>query len=128
MPLKSTQTNKYETACYVQEAPIECGLASFKTDPRGFKQFRSVNGHAYVEFDATVQTFGCHNRMNRRYDPVNYCQVIDADERISELKRKNDWRGELNHPNPDIVGTRLTDIRMTIPDKPNGRNQRYVKN
>jgi hypothetical protein len=113
---KSTQSNKYETACYVQEAPIECGLASYKDDPRGFKQFRSVNGHAYVEFDATVQTFGCYNRMRRRYDPVNYCAVVDKDERIAELKRKNDWRGELNHPNPDIAGERLTDIRMTIPE------------
>lgn len=116
MPLKSTQTNKYETACYVQEAPQECGLASYKVDPRGFKLFTSVNGHAYVEFDSTVQTFGCYNRMRRRYDPINYCSVVDNDERISELKRKNDWRGELNHPNPDIVGQRLTDIRMTIPE------------
>jgi hypothetical protein len=116
MPLKSTQTNKYETACYVQESPQDCGLSSYKTDPRGFKLFRSVNGHAYVEFDATVQTFGCYNRMKRRYDPINYCSVVDNDERISELKRKNDWRGELNHPNPDIAGQRLTDIRMTIPE------------
>ena len=116
MPLKSTQTNKYETACFVQEAPVDCGLESYKTNPRGFKQFTSVNGHAYVEFDSTVQTFGCYNRMKRRYDPINYCGVVDVDERISELKRKNDWRGELNHPNPDIRGQQLTDIRMTIPE------------
>ena len=116
MPLKSTQTNKYETACFVQEAPVDCGLESYKTNPRGFKQFTSVNGHAYVEFDSTVQTFGCYNRMKRRYDPINYCGVVDNDERISELKRKNDWRGELNHPNPEIRGQQLTDIRMTIPE------------
>ena len=111
MPLKSTQTNKYETACYVQEAPTPC-----EVDPRGFKQFRSVNGHAYVEFDSTLQTFNCYNRMRRRYDPHNLERVINEDERITELKRNNKWRGELNHPNPDIAGQRLTDIRMTIPE------------
>ena len=111
MPLKSTQTNKYETACYVQEAPTPC-----EVDPRGFKQFRSVNGHAYVEFDSTLQTFNCYNRMRRRYDAHNLERVINEDERITELKRNNKWRGELNHPNPDIAGQRLTDIRMTIPE------------
>jgi len=116
MPLKSTQTNKYETACYVQEAPVECGLVDYRVDPRGYKLFRSVDGHAYVEFDSTVQTFDCYNRMHRRYDPVNYCAVVAKDERIAELKRHNKWRGELNHPNPEIAGQRLTDIRMTIPE------------
>lgn len=117
MPLKSTQTNKYETACFVQEAPQDCELVSYKVDPRGFKLFRSVNGHAYVEFDATLQTFNCYNRMRRRYDASNLCNVIDNDERISTLKRQNKWRGELNHPNPDIAGQRYSDIRMTIPEQ-----------
>lgn len=111
MPLKSTQTNKYETMCFVQEAPTPC-----EVDPRGFKQFRSVNGHAYVEFDSTLQTFDCYNRMKRRYDAQNICSVIDNDERIQTLKRQNKWRGEFNHPNPDIAGQRYSDIRMTIPE------------
>lgn len=111
MPMKSTQTNKYEYACFVQEAPTPC-----EVDPRGFKQMRSVNGHAFVEFDSTLQTFNCYNRMKRRYDPLNLCSVIDNDERITTLKRQNKWRGELNHPNPDIAGQRYSDIRMTIPE------------
>lgn len=111
MPIKSTQTNKYEYACFVQEAPTPC-----EVDPRGFKQMRSVNGNAYVEFDSTLQTFNCYNRMKRRYDPMNLCSVIDNDERITTLKRQNKWRGELNHPNPDIAGQRYSDIRMTIPE------------
>ena len=117
MPMKSTQTNKYETACYVQEAPQDSELLSYKVDPRGFKLMRSANGFIYVEFDATLQTFGCYNRMNRQYDPTNLCSVIDNDERIQTLKRQNKWRGELNHPNPDIKGQQYSDIRMTIPEQ-----------
>ena len=117
MPLKSTQTNKYETMCFVQEAPQDCELPSFKVDPRGYKMMRSVNGFAYVEFPATLQTFNCYNRMRRRYDPANLCSVIDNDERIQTLKRQNKWRGELNHPNADKKGETLSDIRMTIPEQ-----------
>jgi hypothetical protein len=111
MPLKSTQTNKYETACYVQEAPV-----SSEMDPRGFKVFVSSDGHHYCTFDSTLQTFNCANRMGRQYDPQNLVSVIDNDERIQTLLRQNKWRGELNHPNPDIKGQQYSDIRMTIPE------------
>lgn len=111
MPLKSTQTNKYETACFVQEAPT-----SSEMDPRGFKVFVSSDGHHYCEFDATLQTFGSQNRMRRQYDPQNLVSVIDNDERIQTLVKQNKWRGELNHPNPDIKGEQYSDIRMTIPE------------
>ena len=111
MPLKSTQTNKYETACFVQEAPT-----SSEMDPRGFKVFVSSDGHHYCEFDATLQTFGSQNRMRRQYDPQNLVSVIDNDERIQTLVKQNKWRGELNHPNPEIKGEQYSDIRMTIPE------------
>jgi hypothetical protein len=111
MPLKSTQTNKYETACFIQEAPT-----SSEMDPRGFKELVSSEGHHYCEFDATLQTFNCYNRMNRCYDKHNLASVIDNDERIQTLVRQNKWRGELNHPNPDIKGQQYSDIRMTIPE------------
>lgn len=111
MPLKSTQTNKYETACFIQEAPTSSEL-----DPRGFKTFVSSDGHHYCEFDATLQTFNCQNRMRRQYDPHNLVSVIDNDERIQTLVRQNKWRGELNHPNPEIKGEQYSDIRMTIPE------------
>lgn len=117
MPLKSTQTDKYATACFVQEAPQDAEIPSYKVDPRGYKMFRASNGAPYVEFDATLQTFNCYNRMRRRYDPMNLVSVIDNDERIQELLRHNKWRGELNHPNPDIKGQQYTDIRMTIPEQ-----------
>ena len=117
MPLKSTQTNPYETYCYVQEAAQACELPSYKVDPRGYKLMRSANGFIFVEFDATLQTFNCYNRMRRRYDPINLCGVIDHDERIQTLIRQNKWRGELNHPNPDIKGQQYSDIRMTIPEQ-----------
>ena len=111
MPMKSTQTNKYETACFIQEAPT-----SSEISPRGYKLKKSIEGKPFIIFEATLQTYGCYNRMQRRYDAQNVVSVINNDERIQTLKRQNKWRGELNHPNPDIKGTQLTDIRMTIPD------------
>ena len=112
MPLKSTQTNKYETACFIQEAPQDSEM-----DRRGFKTMVSADGYHYCEFAGTLQTFNCYNRMQRRYDAQNLVSVIDNDERIQTLLRQNKWRGELNHPNPPIKGQEYTDIRMTIPEQ-----------
>lgn len=109
--LKSTQTNKYETACFVQEAPIDSELS-----PRGYKLKRSIEGKPFIIFEATLQTYDCYNRMQRRYDANNVVSVINNDERIQRLKQQNKWRGELNHPNPAIKGQQYSDIRMTIPD------------
>lgn len=109
--LKSTQTNKYETACFIQETP-----QASEINPRGFELKRSIKGEPFIVFPATLQTYNCQNRMGRRYDANNVISVINNDERIQTLKRQNKWRGELNHPNPDIKGEQLTDIRMTIPE------------
>ena len=98
MPLKSTQTNPYETACFIQEAPISSELS-----PKGYKVKKSSTGLPFCVFDATLQTFNCYNRMGRRYDAQNLVSVIESDERIQTLKKQNKWRGELNHPNPDII-------------------------
>jgi len=114
MPLKSTQTNKYATACFVQEAPSPSDY-----DRRGLKILTAIDGQHFCEFPATLQTFNCYNRMNRRYDPRNLCSVIDNDERIQTLLKQNKWRGEWNHPNPAIKGQQYSDIRMTIPDPDN---------
>lgn len=114
MPLKSTQTNKYETACFIQETAQDSELK-----PNGYKVRKSSFGTPIVEFDATLQTFNCYNRMGRRYDAQNLVSVINSDERIQTLLRQNKWEQELNHPNPDIKGQQLTDIRMTIPDPNN---------
>jgi hypothetical protein len=54
--------------------------------------------------------------MHRRYDKENARSVIQNDERIQNLKHRNEWRGEWNHPNPDIKGQQYSDIRMTIPE------------
>lgn len=111
MPLKSTQTNKYETACFIQEAPTSSEL-----EPGGYEVRKSAEGLPYCIFPATLQTYNCENRMRRRYDMRNVQQVVDSDERIITLERQNKWRGEWNHPNPDIKGQQYSDIRMTIPE------------
>jgi len=109
--MKSTQTNKYATSCFVQESPTSSEL-----EPGGYEIKKSIEGHPYVVFPATLWTFDCYNRMNRRYDINNAMTVINGDERIQTLKSQNKWRGELNHPNPEIKGQQYSDIRMTIPE------------
>jgi len=111
MALKSTQTNKYETACFVQECAVSSELA-----PNGYIIKKSAEGLPYCEFESTLMTFNEYNRMKRRYDANNVDTVIATDERISDLIRRNQWRGEWNHPNPDIKGQQYSDIRMTIPE------------
>lgn len=111
MPIKSTATNKYKMACFIQEAPT---LGEIK--PGSLVVKTSADGHPYCKFRSTLQTFEAANRMRRRYDGQNVANVIRTCERINDLKKRNQWRGEWNHPNPDIEGTKLTNIRMTIPD------------
>lgn len=110
---KSTSSagHKYDTACFVQEAPT-----SSEMQPGGYEVKTSVEGLPYCVFTATLQTYGCMNRMRRRYDMANVQQVVDSDERIKRLEEQNKWRGEWNHPNPEIRGQQMTDIRMTIPE------------
>lgn len=109
--LKSNQTNKYETACFVQEAPTMSELGA-----NGYTVSHSAEGLPYPEFESTLMTFNEYNRMRRRYDAHNIDTVISTDERINDLLRRNQWRGEWNHPNPDIKGQQYSDIRMTIPE------------
>lgn len=108
---KSTATNKYETACFVQEAPVSSELR-----PNGYKVRKSSFGTPFCEFDSTLMTFNVYNRMRRRYDANNIDNVISTDERINDLLRRHQWRGEWNHPNPEIKGQQYSDIRMTIPE------------
>lgn len=109
--LKSTQTNKYETACYIQEAATINELK-----PGELKVLKTIDGYPYAKFRATVQTYGCYNRMHRCYDMGNVASVVRGDERIQRLKKNKQWRGEWNHPNPEIKGEEYSDIRMTIPE------------
>jgi len=114
MPLKSTQTNKYETACFIQESP-----QSSELKPGGYTVRQSAFGTPICDFDATLQTFNCYNRMGRRYDAQNLDSVIKNDERIQTLLRQNKWEQELSHPSPLNKGEQLSDIRMTIPKELN---------
>ena len=111
---KSTQSasSKYNTACFIQEAP----QSSEMDKKHGYEVKKSSTGQPFCIFEATLQTFNCYNRMGRRYDAHNVSSVIDNDERIQTLLKQNKWRGELNHPNPDIKGQQYSDIRMTIPE------------
>lgn len=111
MALKSTQTNKYETACFIQEAPTRSEMGA-----NGYVVKQSAFGTPYCEFESTIMTFNEYNRMRRRYDANNIATVIASDERITDLLKRNQWRGEWNHPNPDIKGQTYSDIRMTIPE------------
>lgn len=111
MALKSTQTNKYETACFIQEAAVSSELGI-----NGYTVKKSAEGLPYCEFESTLMTFNEYNRMHRRYDANNINTVIATDERINDLLRRNQWRGEWNHPNPEIKGQQYSDIRMTIPE------------
>ena len=108
---KSTTTDKYETACFVQEAPINSGL-----ERKGLTIKTSCEGLPYCIFRSPLWSFGHYNRMHRRYDKENARSVIQNDERINNLKQRQAWRGEWNHPNPDIKGQQYSDIRMTIPE------------
>ena len=54
--------------------------------------------------------------MHRWYDLQNAKNVVTTDERLQTLKAQNKWRGEWNHPNPEIKGQQYSDIRMTIPE------------
>lgn len=121
MALKSTQTNKYETACFIQESPVSSEL-----EPGGYEVKKSCEGLPFVRFPATLQTFNCYNRMGRRYDANNVNTVIESDERIQTLLKQNKWRGEWNHPNPDIKGQQYSDIRMTIPEPT--RTSHFISN
>lgn len=112
--LKSTQTDKYETACFVQEA-----AQSSEIDHSKAVIHKTKSGKYFVEFDGTLITFGEYNRMNRWYDETNMVPCMQKDPRIQRLKQQNKWRGEWNHPYPEIKGTEFSDVRMTIPDPNN---------
>ena len=108
---KSTQSNKYETACYVQEAPVSSEIGA-----SGYTVRHSSENVPFCEFESTLISFNRYNRMKRRYDATNFDTVVSTDERINDLLRRNQWRGEWNHPNPEIKGQQYSDIRMTIPE------------
>lgn len=107
--MKSTQTNKYETACFIQESPQS-------SEMNGYETLMSTEKTPYCRFNATLQTYNCQNRMRRRYSMDNVKHVVETDPRIQDLVAKNKWRGEWNHPNPEIKGQIFSDIRMTIPE------------
>ena len=88
--LKSTQTNKYETACFVQEAPINSGL-----ERKGLTIKTSCEGLPYCIFRSPLWSFGHYNRMHRRYDKENARSVIQNDERYQQLLKMRKLRGEL---------------------------------
>lgn len=110
-PRKSNQDNKYEVAVFIQEA-----ATSSEMKKNGYTVKKSAEGLPYCEFESTLMTFNEYNRMGRRYDATNIDNVIAQDDRIIDLLARHQWRGEWNHPNPDIKGQQYSDIRMTIPE------------
>lgn len=66
----------------------------------------------YVEFDATLQSFGVMNRNHRMYNQENVWYCIQHDEKIQDLLKNNSWFGEMDHPTPRLKGEELSPERI----------------
>lgn len=73
----------------------------------------------YVEFDATLQSFGVMNRNHRMYDIDNVWSCIQNDEKIQDLLRNSSWFGEVDHPTPKLKDEELSPDRIMNPDMGN---------
>lgn len=73
----------------------------------------------YVEFDATMQSFGVMNRNHRMYDIENVWSCIQNDEKIQDLLRNSSWFGEVDHPTPKLKKDELSPERIMNPDMGN---------
>ena len=73
----------------------------------------------YVEFDATLQSFGVMNRNHRMYDIDNVWSCIQNDEKIQDLLRNSSWFGEVDHPTPKLKDEELSPERIMNPDMGN---------
>ena len=69
----------------------------------------------YVEFDATMQSFGVMNRNNRMYEIDNVWNCIVNDPKIQDLLANNSWFGEMDHPNAEKKGEELSPERILNP-------------
>lgn len=66
----------------------------------------------YVEFDATLQSFGVMNRNHRVYNQSNVWSCIQNDEKIQDLMKNNSWFGEMDHPTPRLKNEELSPERI----------------
>lgn len=71
----------------------------------------------YVTFDTNLQDFDVKNRNQRYYDLDNIWECIQT-EKIQSLLKTNGWFGEFDHPQPEVVGEKLTPERVqNVPPK-----------
>lgn len=80
----------------------------------------------YVEFDATLQSFGVMNRNHRMYEIENVWNAIETDTRIQDLLKNKSWFGEGDHPMAVYVGQKLTPERIMNP--PPGNTSHKILN
>lgn len=69
----------------------------------------------YVQFDATMQSFGVMNRNNRMYEIDNVWNCIVNDPKIQDLLKNSGWFGEMDHPNAEKKGEELSAERILNP-------------
>lgn len=110
---KNVDMTDLNTFCYIQEQ------TSFEEDYKnnfGYEIFPSRGDRFYIIFDAILQSFGIKNRNGREYDFDNIWNLIQTDEFILDLIRKNSWIGEIDHPASVIEGEKLSAQRIGVPD------------
>lgn len=113
MLFKDERIGDLNTLCYIQEQ------TSFEEDYNGefgYEVVPSRGDRFYVLFDAILQSFGVKNRNGREYDFDNIWKLIQTDDYIQDMLRKNSWLGEIDHPAPIIKGEELTSQRIGNPD------------
>ena len=77
----------------------------------------------YVEFDATLQSFGVMNRNHRIYDIDNVWNCINSDPKIQALLHDNAWFGECDHPASKYKDKQLSPERILNPDMNNSSHK-----
>lgn len=73
----------------------------------------------YIEFDATMQSFGVMNRNHRMYEIDNVWNCITGDPKIQDLLKNSGWFGEMDHPNAEKKGEELSAERILNPNMGN---------
>lgn len=109
-----------KTLCYIHEQ------TSFPEDYSDFGYTVTDKGNRfYVEFEAVLQSFGVLNRNRRMYDQQNIMHLIETDEYIQDMLRKNSWMGEMDHPAPEYQDQELTMNRIGNPHL--GNTSHYIR-
>ena len=109
------------TLCYIRE---QTSFPEDYANQFGYKVTDKGN-RFYVEFNGILQSFGVMNRNRRMYQAENVMNCIRTDPFIVDQLKLNKWMGEMDHPDADIEGSKLTMQRICKPDYT--RTTHYVR-